>query len=133
VTAPYSRTYCGGGVLATCRSQLRASLAAATARVLAEQEVSDVSALTYDKSEDFIRSVTAGLVGVRPIDWQNRPTFQQVVGFSTHRPRGGAAPPARPAAPVAGGQLPATGAGVPAIGALLVLLVVGLLRLRRAH
>ena len=27
----------------------------------------------------------AGLVGVRPIDWQNRPTFQQVVDFRSHR------------------------------------------------
>jgi hypothetical protein len=24
---------------------------------------------------------------VRPIDWQNRPTFQQVVQFTGHRPR----------------------------------------------
>jgi hypothetical protein len=29
--------------------------------------------------------VAAGLVGVRPIDWQNRPTFQQVVDFRSHR------------------------------------------------
>jgi len=26
-------------------------------------------------------------VGVRAIDWQNRPTFQQVVSFTGHRPR----------------------------------------------
>ncbi len=44
-------------------------------------------ALTYDKSEDFIRATTGGLVGVRPIDWQNRPTFQQIVEFTRHRPR----------------------------------------------
>ncbi len=121
VTAPYSRTYCGGGSLAACRTQLRASLAAATARVLAEQGVTEVSALTYDKSEDNIRATTAGLVGTREIDWQNRPTFQQVVGFSTHRPRGAvAAPaPARPA-PVATGQLPATGPALPALAALLL-------------
>jgi hypothetical protein len=31
--------------------------------------------------------VTAGAAGVRPIDWQNRPTFQQVVEFTGHRPR----------------------------------------------
>ncbi len=31
------------------------------------------------------RHVTAGLVGVRPIDWQNRPTFQQVVDFRSRR------------------------------------------------
>jgi hypothetical protein len=95
----------------------------------------EVSALTYDKSEDFIRSVTAGLVGVRPIDWQNRPTFQQW-SFSTHRPRASAPLPSRPPrAPVAGGQLPATGLEVPALVAVLALglVLVGLLRLRRAH
>jgi hypothetical protein len=32
--------------------------------------------------------VTAGIVGTRPIDWQNRPTFQQVINFTAHRPRG---------------------------------------------
>jgi len=124
VTAPYSRTYCGGGSLATCRTQLRASLAAATERVLAEQKVTEVSALTYDKREDNIRPTTAGLVGTRQIDWQNRPTFQQVVGFSTHRPRGTSAAPAPVSAapaPVAGGQLPATGAGLPALLAVLAL------------
>jgi hypothetical protein len=46
-----------------------------------------VSRLDYDKHEDDIRSVPAGTVGVRPIDWQNRPTFQQVVAFTGHRPR----------------------------------------------
>jgi acyl-homoserine lactone acylase PvdQ len=122
VTAPYSQTYCGGGDLAACRMQLRASLAAATARILAEQDVTEVSALKYDKREDNIRPVTAGLVGTRQIDWQNRPTFQQVVGFSTHRPRGTAAAPA-PATPqpVAVGRLPATGPAVPALLALLAL------------
>jgi hypothetical protein len=44
-----------------------------------------VGALTYDKHTDDIRSVTAGVVGVRPIDWQNRPTFQQVVAYTSHR------------------------------------------------
>jgi len=54
---------------------------------LGEQHVSKVDQLTYDKHIDDIRATTAGLVGVRPIDWQNRPTFQQVVDYSGHRPR----------------------------------------------
>ena len=62
-------------------------LRAALARVLARQGVPSVRALSYDKSQDSIRSRTPGVVGVRPIDWQNRPTFQQVVQFSGHRPR----------------------------------------------
>ncbi|MDX6375562.1 MAG: hypothetical protein QOD98_4550 [Nocardioidaceae bacterium] len=85
VTGPYSTGYCGKGSLKACRATLRASLAAAVARVLQKQGKSSVSQLTYDKSEDDIRSTTAGVVGVRPIDWQNRPTFQQVISFLGHR------------------------------------------------
>jgi acyl-homoserine lactone acylase PvdQ len=87
VAGAYSTGYCGGGDLAACRAELRASLRAAVDRVTAEQGVSSVRDLTYDKREDAIRSVTAGTVAVRPIDWQNRPTFQQVVAFTGHRPR----------------------------------------------
>jgi hypothetical protein len=54
---------------------------------LEKQDVQRVADLTYDKSIDYIRSSTSGVVGVRPIDWQNRPTFQQVVAFTGHRPR----------------------------------------------
>jgi hypothetical protein len=83
----WSRAYCGGGSLEACAGELRASLAAAVDRVLAEQGVGTVSQLTYDKHVDDIRSVTAGVIGVRDIDWQNRPTFQQVASFAGHRPR----------------------------------------------
>jgi hypothetical protein len=36
---------------------------------------------------DAIHFRALGLVGQPPIDWQNRPTFQQVVQFPAHRPR----------------------------------------------
>ena len=85
VRGAYSTSYCGP--LANCRAVLRASLSDAVARVLAAQKVTTVAALTYDKHRDDIRAVTAGIVGARPIDWQNRPTFQQVVTFTAHRPR----------------------------------------------
>jgi hypothetical protein len=85
VLGRYSRTYCGAGDLATCRADMISSLHAAGNAMLAKQSKTDLSALTYDKRLDFIRSVTAGVVGVRGIDWQNRPTFQQVVNFMTHR------------------------------------------------
>ena len=52
---------------------------------LRTQDVSSVGQLTYDKSRDDIASVAGGVVGVRPIDWQNRPTFQQVISFFRHR------------------------------------------------
>jgi acyl-homoserine lactone acylase PvdQ len=36
---------------------------------------------------DAIVSRTLGLIGQPAMDWQNRPTFQQVVAFTGHRPR----------------------------------------------
>jgi acyl-homoserine lactone acylase PvdQ len=83
----WSRSYCGGGSLEACRADLVTSLQAAVERVLAEQGVGSVAELTYDKHIDDIRHVAAGVVGVRDIDWQNRPTFQQVVAYTGHRPR----------------------------------------------
>lgn len=120
VRGGYSRSYCGP--LSTCRSALRASLHKAVAAALATQKVSSVGALSYDKTRDDIVSVSGGVVGVRPLDWQNRPTFQQVAQFSRSR-RAGAAPTAAAPTTAAPGRLPATGA--PALLPLAGLLVVG--------
>ncbi len=126
VKGRYSRTYCGA--LAACRTALRASLHSAVAAALAKQAVADPAALTYDKSLDDIRSVTAGVVGSRPIDWQNRPTFQQAVKLTTHRARAVAARPVtpRPATP----SLPTTGLGL-GLPLLALLTLGGALVLRR--
>lgn len=110
VRGAYSRSYCGNA--ASCRAALTASLHAAVAAALDTQGVASVTALTYDKARDSILSVPAGVVGVRPIDWQNRPTFQQVAQFTAHRPSvSTAAAPRR-------GSLPATGLGLllPVVG-----------------
>ena len=85
VTGSWHRSYCGDGVLAACRESLRRALADTVSELLRTQGETDAAALTYDKHIDDIRSTAAGVVGVRPIDWQNRPTFQQVVGFTGHR------------------------------------------------
>ena len=71
----------------TCRADLRASLHAAVERVLQQQGVHVGRQAHLRQAQDDIRVATAGVVGVRPIDWQNRPTFQQVVEFTGHRPR----------------------------------------------
>jgi acyl-homoserine lactone acylase PvdQ len=138
VRGRYSRTYCGGGSLETCRSDLRASLARASAAVAAEQGTDDPRAWTFDKSSEAITSTTLGLVGVPTFDFQNRPTFQQVVAFTR---RAGAPPversggePADPSAarPRAVGVLAAT--GVPAVlpaAALLTLVGAAMVRRRR--
>jgi len=85
VEAPYHYSYCGKGRLDRCRTALSRSLTATVEELLAEQNAEKVADLTYDKSEDNIRHSTAGVVGVREIDWQNRPTFQQVIEFIAHR------------------------------------------------
>jgi len=36
---------------------------------------------------DAIQFRALGIIGQPAIDWQNRPTFQQVVSFSRHRAR----------------------------------------------
>ena len=87
VKSGFSYGLCGAGNLMSCRNALRASLLRAVDRVQTVQGVSTPGMLTYDKSIDYIRASTAGVVGVRPIDWQNRPTFQQVVDYRTHRAR----------------------------------------------
>jgi acyl-homoserine lactone acylase PvdQ len=96
----YSASYCGS--LATCRKALQASLHTAVTRALAAQSVTSVDKLTYNKTLDDIAPVTAGLVGTRKIDWQNRPTFQQVINFTGQRSTGAGAAALIPiAAPVA--------------------------------
>jgi hypothetical protein len=87
VQGRYSRTYCGGGSLAACRTQLQQSLVSAVAALSQREHTADPSMWTYDKTLDDIRPTAYGIVGVPPIDWQNRPTFQQVVSFPAHRPR----------------------------------------------
>jgi hypothetical protein len=43
------------------------------------QQVACLAKWTYDKTNDDIQFEYVGDT-VKPIDWQNRPTFQQVVG-----------------------------------------------------
>ncbi|MCW2801083.1 MAG: hypothetical protein JWQ70_2555 [Aeromicrobium sp.] len=85
VKTPFAYSLCG--TFSQCQASLRASLAAAVQRAETAQKVTSPDKLTYDKSLDYIRPTTGGIVSVRPIDWQNRPTFQQVVDYRTHRAR----------------------------------------------
>ena len=83
--APYSTGYCGKGSLQACRATLRASLAPPSPGCCRSRAGPRSASSPTTRHEDDIRSNTAGVVGVRPIDWQNRPTFQQVVEFLSHR------------------------------------------------
>jgi acyl-homoserine lactone acylase PvdQ len=82
VRGPFSRRYCGNGDLAACRASLWAALEAADADLKAKQG-SDPTAWRGDATAERIRFVS----GILPdtMRWTNRPTFQQVVSFKSHR------------------------------------------------
>ena len=84
VRSPYSRRYCGGGVLATCRDALWRALDAASAELEGTQGPAPL-AWRADATAERIRFTS----GVLPdtMRWSNRPTFQQLMSFSSHRPR----------------------------------------------
>ena len=84
VRSPYSRRYCGAGVLATCREALWRSMDSAAGELEKAQGPAP-SAWRADATRERIRFTS----GVLPdtMRWTNRPTFQQVISFSGHRPR----------------------------------------------
>jgi acyl-homoserine lactone acylase PvdQ len=84
VRGPYSRRYCGAGVLATCREALWGALDAAAAELETKQGPAP-SAWRADAAGERIEFTS----GVLPdtMRWTNRPTFQQLMSFSSHRPR----------------------------------------------
>ena len=89
---------CGSGGLKQCGPALDAALASAyQALVTANGGSTNVALWTADTNTvaagltmpqyDAIGFRTLGIVGQPSIPWQNRPTFQQVVSFPSHRPR----------------------------------------------
>lgn len=82
-SAPYRALRCAGSDNATfCRAQLLGSL---------DQALTDLGGIDnreswqVDMTQDSIEHRAIGLAGLRPIHWQNRPTFQQVVEFTSSR------------------------------------------------
>ena len=82
VQGPYSTRYCGNGDLAACRAALWAALDAAGNDLQAAQGP-DPAAWRADAMKERIS------FGLLPLTmrWANRPTFQQVITFTSHRPR----------------------------------------------
>jgi acyl-homoserine lactone acylase PvdQ len=101
VQDPWSRTYCGGGVLAACRTALWAALDQAAADLQAEFSNPSVASWQRQIADEDIRQSPVGVTTVPAIHWINRPTFQQVVQIA----RG------------ACGNLPASGCRLPTIAA----------------
>jgi acyl-homoserine lactone acylase PvdQ len=84
VRGAFSRRYCGAGVLATCRESLWAALDSAAAGLELAQGPAP-STWRADATGERIQFLS----GVLPdaMRWTNRPTFQQLMSFSGHRPR----------------------------------------------
>jgi acyl-homoserine lactone acylase PvdQ len=87
---------CAGGP-ATCRATIDAALQSTYDALSTANGSSDVASWTVSSAAkaagqtmpvfDAIQFRALGLVGQPAIDWQNRPTFQQVIEFPRHRPR----------------------------------------------
>lgn len=80
VRGRFSRIYCGKGSLPACRDVLTQSLAAAVA-TLTEAYGADLAQWEADEEGDKIQFSELGVVSQDPMQWQNRPTFQQVLEF----------------------------------------------------
>ena len=84
VRGVYSRLYCGAGVLQTCRESLWNALDAAAASLETAQGPAP-SSWRADATAERIRFTSGVLTDT--MRWTNRPTFQQLMSFSSHRPR----------------------------------------------
>jgi len=79
VQDPWSRTYCGGGVLADCRTALWNAMSQAAADLQAEFGSANVADWKRAIADEDVRQSAVGVTTVPAIHWINRPTFQQVV------------------------------------------------------
>jgi acyl-homoserine lactone acylase PvdQ len=82
VQGRYRVLRCADGTIAGCRAALLSSLQAAI-----DQLGPNAPQWNTDPAADAIHYRAIGLVGVPDSPWQNRPTFQQVVEVTAHRPR----------------------------------------------
>jgi acyl-homoserine lactone acylase PvdQ len=86
--ARWSRTYCGHGSKAHCRSALRASLKAALSVTAKDLYAHGACVSHPDPScHDMNRWSTAAAISIPAFPFQNRPTFQQTVELTHQVPR----------------------------------------------
>ncbi|MFE8945730.1 penicillin acylase family protein [Streptomyces sp. NPDC007856] len=78
--------YCGGGSLSACRDALISTLDQAAQMTAAQVYPGDDQCSAGDQwCADSIVQRTLGGIKHGKISWQNRPTFQQVVEYTSHR------------------------------------------------
>jgi acyl-homoserine lactone acylase PvdQ len=80
----FSRRFCGAGSVPACQASLWGALAAAGTELQAAQGA-DPAKWHADARPERIR-FSGGLLPLQ-MRWTNRPTFQQVMSFVSHRPR----------------------------------------------
>ncbi|MGP9021716.1 penicillin acylase family protein [Streptomyces sp. BR1] len=86
VQGPLARAYCGGGRLSACRDVLLASLGQAAGKTAAQVYPGDAVCSAGDQwCADSVVQRPLGGISQNSINWQNRPTYQQVVEFASHR------------------------------------------------
>ncbi|MBQ1093767.1 penicillin acylase family protein [Streptomyces sp. B93] len=86
VRGPLARTYCGDGSLGACRDTLISTLKQAAGRTAAQVYPGDEHCSAGDQwcADAIVHQALGGITQAK-ISWQNRPTYQQVVEFTSHR------------------------------------------------
>ncbi|MFE2042761.1 penicillin acylase family protein [Streptomyces sp. NPDC059477] len=86
VQGPLGDTYCGDGSLTACRDALITTLKQAAAKTPAQVYTGDDLCAAGDQwCADSLNQRALGGITHPHISWQNRPTYQQVVEFTSHR------------------------------------------------
>jgi acyl-homoserine lactone acylase PvdQ len=106
-TSPYSQSYCGNGSLSACQQALIAAIDKTIAELTrtygsaspsswtctragafgAGDSTGQVQGQKCDPGHDDIHFSAVGVAGVPSMMWVNRPTWQQVVNYTAHRPQ----------------------------------------------
>ncbi|ANH90781.1 penicillin acylase [Streptomyces sp. SAT1] len=86
VSGPLARKYCGSGSLTACRDSLLGTLKQAAGLTAAQVYPGDDQCSAGDQwCADSIAQRALGGIKHGRISWQNRPTYQQVVEYTSHR------------------------------------------------
>ncbi|MFD8611932.1 penicillin acylase family protein [Streptomyces sp. NPDC059631] len=86
VSGPLARKYCGAGSLTACRDSLLGTLKQAAGLTAAQVYPGDDQCSAGDQwCADSIAQRALGGIKHGRISWQNRPTYQQVVEYTSHR------------------------------------------------
>ncbi|MFF4212334.1 penicillin acylase family protein [Streptomyces sp. NPDC001796] len=86
VQGPLAQKYCGGGSLGACRDILISTLKQAAGMTASQVYPGDDQCSAGDQwCADSIVQRTLGGIKHGRISWQNRPTFQQAVEYTSHR------------------------------------------------